>query len=455
MSSESSQAHSLATTPRASGSQSDSAVRLNRSSNTTTFSFPFFSIASRFADIGSSLSRLSGVGHADGRAGNSSGTARYTLRVTTEVEPVTLGAQSSEESARRRGDLPASRATLRHTSPLRNLDHEGGSASHSSDEDHEHDEETTAAAAERHRLTTGIPGIDLQALTIWVEKSFPFLLLLLLIFIYKHGLGIFLFTAMGLLLYNANDTIRKIVAVKEERRTSTVRHQLAALAGGTVCHCALWLILTHRQELWRNLLPLPLYQDVNSVWDCIFRVTTVDFIARFAGILIKVFVVALHPALPEDSFRRRGQILTATEHSLLFYRSLLPIPVWMKYFNNGQMWRLAAWGVAGLYLILKLMTLKERAFTVVTAIKAVLRREAAFGQYATNEEVMEGGNVCTICQDPMTTPVKLHCKHMFCNSCITEWLTREPTCPMCRAEIRPAGLRSFGDGATALLPQVF
>lgn len=56
------------------------------------------------------------------------------------------------------------------------------------------------------------------------------------------------------------------------------------------------------------------------------------------------------------------------------------------------------WWSAGLYFLMKVVVIAERASTVWTAVKAVLKREAAFGQYATEEEIMEGGNTCAICQ---------------------------------------------------------
>jgi hypothetical protein len=35
----------------------------------------------------------------------------------------------------------------------------------------------------------------------------------------------------------------------------------------------------------------------------------------------------------------------------------------------------------------------------------------------------------------------LACSHIFCEECISEWLTRDKaaTCPMCRAQIQPPG----------------
>lgn len=58
-------------------------------------------------------------------------------------------------------------------------------------------------------------------------------------------------------------------------------------------------------------------------------------------------------------------------------------------------------------------------------------------------------------QEPMLKPIKLQCTHLFCEACIAEWFERERTCPMCRAVAKPAGLASFKDASTSLLPQLF
>lgn len=42
-------------------------------------------------------------------------------------------------------------------------------------------------------------------------------------------------------------------------------------------------------------------------------------------------------------------------------------------------------------------------------------------------------------------PVRLDCSHVFCEECILEWLERDRTCPMCRAQVRGRG-RGEGGG---------
>ena len=42
-------------------------------------------------------------------------------------------------------------------------------------------------------------------------------------------------------------------------------------------------------------------------------------------------------------------------------------------------------------------------------------------------------NVCSICLDPVATDGHMTiCHHQFHRTCITEWVTRNPSCPLCR-----------------------
>lgn len=39
---------------------------------------------------------------------------------------------------------------------------------------------------------------------------------------------------------------------------------------------------------------------------------------------------------------------------------------------------------------------------------------------------------CTLCLEPMKSPAATTCGHVFCWSCICEWLAEKPECPLCR-----------------------
>eukprot|EP00958_Prasinococcus_capsulatus_P001985 scaffold179_cov368-Prasinococcus_capsulatus_cf.AAC.25 len=68
---------------------------------------------------------------------------------------------------------------------------------------------------------------------------------------------------------------------------------------------------------------------------------------------------------------------------------------------------------------------------------------------------MEAGDYCAICQGETQTPIMLKCSHIFCEECVSRWLEKEPTCPLCRAVIKSVGVKSYGNGATSMMFQVF
>jgi peroxin-10 len=39
---------------------------------------------------------------------------------------------------------------------------------------------------------------------------------------------------------------------------------------------------------------------------------------------------------------------------------------------------------------------------------------------------------CTLCLEPMKDPSVTTCGHVFCWTCITDWLREQPMCPLCR-----------------------
>jgi len=39
---------------------------------------------------------------------------------------------------------------------------------------------------------------------------------------------------------------------------------------------------------------------------------------------------------------------------------------------------------------------------------------------------------CSICYEILKTPLVSNCQHRFCSACITEWLDKKSSCPICR-----------------------
>lgn len=57
---------------------------------------------------------------------------------------------------------------------------------------------------------------------------------------------------------------------------------------------------------------------------------------------------------------------------------------------------------------------------------------------------------CPICLECLQQPVVTHCGHAFCYPCITEWLRRSNSCPVCHGEIANSQLIPiYGQGSEA------
>lgn len=80
-----------------------------------------------------------------------------------------------------------------------------------------------------------------------------------------------------------------------------------------------------------------------------------------------------------------------------------------------------------------------------------------FGHYSTAQELQrcrDNSPDCPVCYDNHVKPVTLDCQHIFCEVCISEWLDKEKTCPVCRSEVRSTSpiLSSMRDASAASYP---
>ena len=52
------------------------------------------------------------------------------------------------------------------------------------------------------------------------------------------------------------------------------------------------------------------------------------------------------------------------------------------------------------------------------------------------QPVAETRIMCPICLDNMLDPLTTKCNHIFCYSCLSVWLNKNNTCPICRTILR-------------------
>ncbi|PNH04474.1 RING finger and transmembrane domain-containing protein 1 [Tetrabaena socialis] len=337
---------------------------------------------------------------------------------------------------------------------------------------------SVSASAERHRLTSDRTGVNMQVLAEWTSDVVPYALLLACLFFLHHLRSLLLAGWLTSSILRVNADIRRLVAL---RREAQVRSCLLE-AGLVLLLAGISVALTAPDaELVRALALRPV--QTHSAAHALILVVLADTLARFVSLAPKLLVVALFRARQPSSTgnfaaarhqRQQSRVLTVLECTAVLYRVVLPTPIWylylLKYGGVVERVRVAKYGpapddpvaffastFAGFYLTLKASAVLSRLRLLWLALRTATRRGALYGTYMRRDEASETGTfgACPVCQDPVTTPVRLDCGHIFCEECILEWLERDRTCPLCRAFVRPGGLPACTDGASPLLPQLF
>lgn len=291
---------------------------------------------------------------------------------------------------------------------------------------------------------------DVQRFVRWLEQILPFFLLLLLIFIRQHLQGFSVTLWIAAVMFKSNDILRKQTALKEERKISV----LLIISLVFMLHVVSVYWWYRGNNLLYPFVLLP-PKAIPPFWHAVFIITVNDIMVRHAAMAFKCLLLIHYKNGRGRDYGKQGQMLTLLEHLLLLYRALLPIPVWYKFFLNKAYGSLFSSLTTGLYLTFKLTSLVEKVQSLFAALRALSHKEVHYGSYATAEQVNAAGDLCAICQEKMHAPILLRCKHIFCEDCVSEWFERERTCPLCRALVKPADIKSYGDGSTSLFLQLF
>ncbi|OIT03705.1 PREDICTED: RING finger and transmembrane domain-containing protein 2-like [Nicotiana attenuata] len=291
---------------------------------------------------------------------------------------------------------------------------------------------------------------DIQQAARLIEQILPFSLLLVVVFIRQHLQGFFVTIWITAFMFKSNDILRKQTALKGERKITVLLGYFLVY----MLHVIGIYWWYHKDDLFYPLLMVP-PKVIPPFWHAIFVILVNDTMVRQAAMALKLALLMYYKNGRGHNFRRQGQMLTLVEYTLLLYRALLPAPVWYRFFLNKEYGSLFSSLTTGLYLTFKLTSIVEKVQSFLTALKALSIKEIHYGSHATPDQVTAAGDLCAICQEKMNAPILLRCKHIFCEDCVSEWFDRERTCPLCRALVRPADLKSFGDGSTSLFFQLF
>ncbi|XP_076923923.1 uncharacterized protein LOC143586209 [Bidens hawaiensis] len=291
---------------------------------------------------------------------------------------------------------------------------------------------------------------NIQNVAQWIEQILPFSLLLLVVLIRQHLQGFFGTIWISAVLLKSNDILQNQTALKGERKLLV----LISITVIFILHIIFVYWWYQNDDLMCPLVLLP-PKSVPPFWHALFIILVNDSMARQAAMGFKCLLLMYHNNTGGHNYRKQGQMLTLVEYTVLLYRTLLPTPVWYQFFWNKEYGTIFSSVTTGFYLTFKFASVIQKVRLLVFALRALSRKELHYGSSATTEQVTAAGDLCAICQEKLRSPIVLRCKHIFCEECVSEWFDRERTCPLCRALVKPADIKSYSDGSTSLFFQFF
>lgn len=308
-----------------------------------------------------------------------------------------------------------------------------------------------AAGSAAAAVGGGVSEDTLRALNrlVW---SLPYFFIVLLLILHDYFYGIFVCIWITVALVTCNERLIAQVALKENRSIPAVVTFLVS----TLLQMLLIYAIFHDDLLWNYLIfksgPARPGSSSLPFLDVLWVIFISDSALKVLSITFKSIVLLVYT--PKEFYIRKGRIYALIEAGILFYRSLIPIPVWVRFFSSPHYQMLVSIALIALYAAAKLRFVLVKLFRLLNAVRRTFSFEAQFGRYATPAEAVEAGNICSICRDDFSRPIVLSCDHIFCEACIEQWFERDSTCPLCRKEYENAK-KSHTDGSTSLGFMIF
>ncbi|XP_063827291.1 E3 ubiquitin-protein ligase RNFT2 [Ostrinia nubilalis] len=283
--------------------------------------------------------------------------------------------------------------------------------------------------------------VDVRATLNLLIRYAPFYFLLFIKFMYDSREGLFTFIILFCTFTHSNSLVRREHGKQMNRSIVALFSELAFSAS---CIVIVHFLFGHG-KLLPNMVMFPAYTDPIDVWELLWLVVLTDLIVKIITVDIKILVTMM-PAfiLP---FQKRGKVYLFTEAVSQLYRSLLTIQPWIFYLMQSYEGseKMVGMFLTSIYVIAKIVEVLVRLRLFKNATWTLLQ-SVNLGTKPTGEQLMSAGDSCPICHDDYTTPVRLGCSHIFCELCISAWLDREHTCPLCRAKV--AEEPTWRDGST-------
>ncbi|CAM4950942.1 unnamed protein product [Rotaria socialis] len=250
-----------------------------------------------------------------------------------------------------------------------------------------------------------------------LTSTFPFIIILILKAFYEHSAGILMVIFFSASIYHANTVLVDQAALKSSRQLCPVIRVILILIISLVS----FLYLFREDKFYLCLIfSRPSYTNWN--------LSTLLWVLYSTFCIIKMMIMILKEYLSQ------------------FYISLLTIRPWLSFllYNNNQGNILFSSFLLFFYSTIKFYNLYKSTVELRQSINKSFQN-LPFPPVPINE-LRE--NMCPICQSEYQDPIILTCKHIFCEECVSSWLDRNASCPLCRSKL-PIGQANYRDAFTS------
>ncbi|KYN01702.1 PREDICTED: RING finger and transmembrane domain-containing protein 2-like [Cyphomyrmex costatus] len=274
-----------------------------------------------------------------------------------------------------------------------------------------------------------------------LQRYVPFVTILLAKGLYNHRAGIITFVVLLITFFHANNGLKREIAKQHNRSWSLLMLILCYITA-----CIVFVVYTF------NLYTLAPYAEPLTIWELLCYVTVMDFFLKLITIICKVLLTCLPVRLL--AFQNRGKYYLMVEATSQLYRCVAPVQPWLYYLLETYQGQEKIVGIffSIMYTMSKGNDLLSRLKLFRTAAWKLFQN-VSLGVSPSKEQLIASGGICAICHEEYTTPVRLHCKHIFCEACVSTWLDRERSCPLCRASITDDPI--YRDGHTTHFIQLY
>ncbi|CAK9825565.1 RING finger and transmembrane domain-containing protein 2 [Anthophora retusa] len=264
---------------------------------------------------------------------------------------------------------------------------------------------------------------EASALVEIVLKNIPFVSILFVKGLYDNRTSILHFIVLLITFNHANNAVKREIAKQHNKSWMSLLIITCCIIGCIVFisfDCDTYLFSPHTRPL--------------TVWELLWSVLISDFVLKLITIIFKIFLTCLPSKLL--ALQKRGKYYLMVEATSQLCRCVTPVKPWLYYFFEAYEGSEKILGVlfCSIYTISKGNDLLSYVKLYCSAI-CKLFQNVNLGVSPSKEQLIASGGICAICHEEYSMPVRLHCKHIFCETCVLTWLNRECSCPLCRAAI--------------------